>query len=87
MILLNSLQTYWINLICISDINPNYLNRNNNIEFTLGLAYDGYENYTDLKENPDPKIQALSRLYVYDDPRIQTFAASFGNEVFVSIHK
>ena len=67
-----------------SEVNPNFLNGKNEVEFTLGFVYDGYKEYRNLEKNADPTLQALSKLYVYDDPKIQTFVDSFGNEVFVS---
>jgi len=51
----------------------------------LGFVFDGYTAYTDLRQNADSDLRDLATLYVYEDPVIETFKESNGNEVLVSV--
>lgn len=73
-------------LYCIFvDINTNYLNGRNRVEFSLGFRMDGYKEYRDLTKSKDSKVKALARLFVYEDPNIKTFKESTGDETLVSM--
>ena len=62
------------------------MNGVNDVEFTLGFEFDGYEEYLDLNDNTNPEIKELATLYVYDDPEIQKFEESHGNTVLVRLN-
>jgi len=63
----------------------NTLNQLSNVQFTLGFVFDGYTEYTDLRQNADSDLRDLATLYVYEDPVIEEFKESIGNEVLVSV--
>jgi len=63
----------------------NTLNQLSNVQFTLGFVFDGYTEYTDLRQNADSDLKDLATLYVYEDPVIEEFKESIGNEVLVSV--
>lgn len=56
------------------------LNGRNGLGYTLGLRYDGYDNDTDLKIHPNPKLREISVLKVVDDPVIYRFEETQGDE-------
>ena len=70
--------------ILIIENTPNILNEKNNVQISLGFAFDGYYEYRNLAQSQDIKLQALSRLDVYNDPIIHTFMQSYNSEVLVS---
>jgi len=55
------------------------------VQFTLGFVFDGYAEYTDLRQSTDSYLRDLATLYVYQDPVIEEFKKSGGNEVLVSV--
>ncbi|KAF6040376.1 PLXNB3 [Bugula neritina] len=59
----------------------NALNGQENVQFTLGFIFDGHTLYTDLRQNADSDLRDLATLYVYQDPVIEEFKESIGNEV------
>jgi len=55
------------------------------VQFSLGFIFDGHAVYTDLRQNTDSDLRDLSTLYVYQDPVIEEFKESIGNEVLVCV--
>jgi len=62
----------------------NTLHQLPNVQFFLGFNFDGYTEYTDLRQSTDSNLRGLATLYVYEDPVIEEFKESIGNEVLVS---
>jgi len=63
----------------------NSLNGQSNVQFSLGFIFDGHAAYTDLRQNAESDLRDLATLYVFQDPVIQEFKESSGNEVLVSV--
>ncbi|KAF6040418.1 hypothetical protein EB796_001268 [Bugula neritina] len=64
-----------------SSTTANTLHQLPNVQFFLGFNFDGYTEYTDLRQSTDSNLRDLATLYVYEDPVIEEFKESIGNEV------